>query len=580
MPLSVKDGMGAWVDDFKKSDAPQFKGKSEKERREMAIAAYMSAKRGNKNEATDNPPFTPDPPKPKAKNSDGSTTSPMSRARQLARQARDRSKEKDEGYVSHAQRKAVWANRADDGKGHPDKKKNESVEENYNWKVSHGGKDVHVKAPHAGAAVKKAQKGFGNMDLTKAKVSNLGKVGAPTKESVELGENIIAKRAYEIMKPTKSMNHGIEAIKKTMKVDHGTATRLAKQVMDKVKKGEFKESIDEAGSPERYKMIKKAGDKYNKEKKKAERDAKRAMSKDKDMMGEAKLDELSPATHKSYQAKAFTSGAAGMAAKRMGTMSAKDAYDNEKRRHAGIELSKSLQRRDDRKKRNEEVQEERQDTAHHIAKTLRKMGVRHDAKEHEILPKIPHALKKHGLHNNKLIKRDRDFQGNVIDSLRGMKESVQELNKSTLGSYVNKASRDAASKAYGAASAAKDNNTEKGGKDFSKSMKRLRGINTATKKLAKEDTNEAKSFDQKFKDHLKFATSKSPAVQAYMKKRVADRDAMNKKNDPNAAKKGYALSATPPERAYKKARKKGMSASDASQAVGTASRNRGRKLPK
>jgi hypothetical protein len=30
---------------------------------------------------------------------------------------------KKEGYVSHAQRKAVWANRADDGAGHPDKKK-------------------------------------------------------------------------------------------------------------------------------------------------------------------------------------------------------------------------------------------------------------------------------------------------------------------------------------------------------------------------------------------------------------------------------------------------------------------------
>ena len=29
----------------------------------------------------------------------------------------------DEEYVSHAQRKAVWANRADGGKGHPDNKK-------------------------------------------------------------------------------------------------------------------------------------------------------------------------------------------------------------------------------------------------------------------------------------------------------------------------------------------------------------------------------------------------------------------------------------------------------------------------
>ena len=42
----------------------------------------------------------------------------------------DDDEEVDEGYVSHAQRKAVWATRRDGGKGHPDnkKKKNESVE--------------------------------------------------------------------------------------------------------------------------------------------------------------------------------------------------------------------------------------------------------------------------------------------------------------------------------------------------------------------------------------------------------------------------------------------------------------------
>jgi hypothetical protein len=50
MPLKVSDGIGAWIDDFKKSDAPQFKGKSDKERRDQAIAAYLSAKRGDKQE--------------------------------------------------------------------------------------------------------------------------------------------------------------------------------------------------------------------------------------------------------------------------------------------------------------------------------------------------------------------------------------------------------------------------------------------------------------------------------------------------------------------------------------------------
>jgi len=46
--LKVSDGMGAWIKDFQKSDAPQFEGKSEKERKEMAIAAYLSAKKEQK----------------------------------------------------------------------------------------------------------------------------------------------------------------------------------------------------------------------------------------------------------------------------------------------------------------------------------------------------------------------------------------------------------------------------------------------------------------------------------------------------------------------------------------------------
>lgn len=44
MPLKVSDGLGAWIKDFKKSDAPQFKDKDKKERRDMAIAAYYDAK--------------------------------------------------------------------------------------------------------------------------------------------------------------------------------------------------------------------------------------------------------------------------------------------------------------------------------------------------------------------------------------------------------------------------------------------------------------------------------------------------------------------------------------------------------
>jgi len=44
MPLKVSDGIGSWVKDFQKSKAPQFKGKNDEERRDMAIAAYLSGK--------------------------------------------------------------------------------------------------------------------------------------------------------------------------------------------------------------------------------------------------------------------------------------------------------------------------------------------------------------------------------------------------------------------------------------------------------------------------------------------------------------------------------------------------------
>jgi len=45
----------------------------------------------------------------------------------------------------------------------------------------------------------------------------------------------------------------------------------------------------------------------------------------------------------------------------------------------------------------------------------------------------------------------------------------------------------------------------------------------------------------------------------YLSKKSKERSDMNKKNDPGAAKKGYALSVTDKDKAMKKARKKGLS---------------------
>jgi len=43
--------------------------------------------------------------------------------RESLKAEKEAEKEKEEGYVSAAQRQAVWANKADGGRGHPDKKR-------------------------------------------------------------------------------------------------------------------------------------------------------------------------------------------------------------------------------------------------------------------------------------------------------------------------------------------------------------------------------------------------------------------------------------------------------------------------
>ena len=48
--LKVSDGVSAWIKDFQSSDAPQFAGKSAEKRKEMALAAYLDAKNGDKKE--------------------------------------------------------------------------------------------------------------------------------------------------------------------------------------------------------------------------------------------------------------------------------------------------------------------------------------------------------------------------------------------------------------------------------------------------------------------------------------------------------------------------------------------------
>lgn len=54
--LKASDGAGAYIDDFRKSDAPQFKGKSDEKIQKMAVAAYLDDKDKAKKEDKDMDP--------------------------------------------------------------------------------------------------------------------------------------------------------------------------------------------------------------------------------------------------------------------------------------------------------------------------------------------------------------------------------------------------------------------------------------------------------------------------------------------------------------------------------------------
>ena len=129
----------------------------------------------------------------------------------------------------------------------------ESVEEKYNFKVSHAGKHVYVKAPNVGAAMKKAQKGYGNMDLTKAKVKNLGKIGMPANEAV----NTADKKPEEYMGADGKMHIRMVPTKKdVVKKESTIRDRLMAILGEKKSHGntDQKQAYDDNWSPSAKKM--------------------------------------------------------------------------------------------------------------------------------------------------------------------------------------------------------------------------------------------------------------------------------------------------------------------------------------
>lgn len=225
MPLSKSDTIGTWIKDFKKSDAPQFRGKSSKERRDMAVAAYLAKKREQKEAVSKAPKIGPDslkvirakdkamkPAKPKRMTSTQKSLAAIRQKAEGVKEAaqlrspedptRDRrgwrittkrlnrhlrnttkdveksDKSMGEGYVSMAQQRAVWATRKDGGKGHPDNKKKTKKESVNLDELTGKDSKGHFRATEKGAGM--TQKG---VDAVNRKTGGNLKTAVTTKPS-------------------------------------------------------------------------------------------------------------------------------------------------------------------------------------------------------------------------------------------------------------------------------------------------------------------------------------------------------------------------------------------------------------
>jgi len=181
---------------------------------------------------------------------------------------------KDEGYVSHAQRKAVWANKADGGKGHPDNKKEGTIITPKDFKMKDDDKNKLKKI----ADLMKKAKATKNENQKAALMKKLAK----SAQSSEKGKKAVtlAKAPFKI--PSK--NEG--AMKRIATSQSSKADRMApgkgldtfkkkppekNEVLDKDKdhmsyRQKAKYSMDRARNSATAKIVRGKGDDIDKEK--------------------------------------------------------------------------------------------------------------------------------------------------------------------------------------------------------------------------------------------------------------------------------------------------------------------------
>jgi hypothetical protein len=351
--------------------------------------------------------------------------------------AEDQPEETKEGYVSHAQRKAVWANRADDGKGHPDKKKKmkeeAEVEEGY--------------MPTNDMPSEKDRK-------TAGKLGDLLKRERDAKEKKEPNgvktEDTDMPWAEDPNNPTRKA--GVRKDEYGNKVKN-VAKHLAKKAMkanEEVEEIEEKRGLWDNIHAKRKRIKAGSGERMRKpgsEGAPSAADLKASQKEEVSLDGAfEQIDEISKATMGRYINKAKDS--IDTASYRQGHKeahgsSSKPLEKKLTKRHKGIETAVKKLTKEDA----EQIDELSKDTmGRYINKAATKMGsqgvtaglkIAADEKSSKNFKDMGKREKGIKLAVSKLTKEEQDF----VDSLNDTDiEQIDELSKATMGSYIKKAS--------------------------------------------------------------------------------------------------------------------------------------------
>ena len=419
----------------------------------------------------------------------------------------------EEGYASAAQRKAVWANRADDGAGHPDKKK---LKEEILEMVNEASDGLAAKAKKSGVSLSTLKKVYArgiaawnsghrpgttpqqwaharvNSYITKGKGTYHGadkdlrsegadmpfegpyrKAGEERKDQYgNKVKNVAKYLAKKAMKSNEEVEHNncgtpeccgqcdtSTQIDETAKI----VAHLQKRYGDNIRKSHVRSAANDFGV-DASKLAKAVRTKLGK-----------------NMLDEEQIDEISAQTVGSYREKAYAQQPAG-----------DDGSQLYKKRKAGRDMAFKKVTRGAKVMAKEEHEEDDGWYTH---------SQMYGSKKSEKHPKgISAAEWKSGIrwHHGK----------NKRINIKEEVEQIDELSKGTMGRYINKAADRMSTQ--GVTAGLKIAADEKSKKNFDNIAKRQKGIATAVKKLTKEEQDfidslndaDAEQIDELSKDTM------------------------------------------------------------------------------